>query len=119
MKQLSLQFKTRNVSIVNGNIEGLLLKIILCSFGALALFYVLILASTVSNIIERRNLETRARALSGEVRNLELTYLSMSNGIDLPLSHSLGFKETQAIFTTRKALGLGSSDNIKIVQNDL
>ena len=107
---------------INNNIEKLILKIILWSFALLALLYVIFLGNMVSDIAERRSLESVARTLSSEVGNLELTYLSMSNNVDITLSHSLGFKETKATFTTRKSLGLNSSEpsgNIKIAQNEL
>lgn len=119
---LKLKMYAGNVSVVNNNLEGLVLNIILGSFGVLALLYVLFLGNMVMNIVERRSLETDARALSSEVRNLELTYLSMSNSIDLSFSHSMGFRETKAAFSTRKSLGLlpvGGSSTVKIAQNDL
>lgn len=125
MRQISLKLNTyvRSINIINNNIEKLILNVIFLSFGALAFFYVLLLGNMVKNIVERQNLEVQARSLSSEVRNLEVTYLSMSNDIDLNFSHSLGFKETQATFVTRKALGLnstgGSFGSIKIVKNDL
>ena len=89
--------------------EKLILNIIFCSFGALAFLYVLFLGNMVGNIIERRSLETNARALASEVKNLELTYLSMSNNVDLALSHSMGFQETKITFATRKSLSYGST----------
>lgn len=125
MRQISLKLNTyvRSINIINNNIEKLVLNVIFLSFGALAFFYVLLLGNMVKNIVERQNLEVQARSLSSEVRNLEVTYLSMSNDIDLNFSHSLGFKETQATFVTRQALGLnstgGSFGSIKIVKNDL
>ena len=99
----------KGIDIINNNIEKLTLNFIFVSFGALALLYVLFLGNTVKNIVERKSLETEARTLSAEVRDLELTYLSLSNNIDLPLSYSMGFKEVKANFATRKALGLNSS----------
>jgi hypothetical protein len=54
---------------------------------------------------------------------MELTYLSMSNSVDLPLSYSLGFKDVKASFATRKPLGLlpsgASFGDIKTNQNDI
>ena len=111
--------------------EKLILNIIFCSFGALAFLYVLFLGNMVGNIIERRSLEANARALSSEVKDLELTYLSMSNNVDLALSHSMGFQETKITFATRKSLSYGSTGEalglrqseslggIKITQNGL
>lgn len=99
-----LNMYVKNVSVINNNIERLILSVLIWSFGALALLYILFLGNMVKNIIERRSLEASAHILSSEVRDLELTYLSMSNNIDLALSHSMGFQETKATFTTRKSL---------------
>lgn len=114
MKQINSKIKMHSASILNNNIERLVLNIMLWSFAALALWYVLILGNMVSSIVERRTLETNARTLSNEVADLELTYLSVSNNIDLNLSHSLGFKETKAKFATRKSLG-----SIKLAKNEI
>jgi hypothetical protein len=125
MKAIGIKLNTyvRSVSVVNNNVESIILNIILWSFAVLAILYILFLGNMVKNIVERRSLETRALALSSEVRNLELTYLSLSNKIDLPLSYSLGFKEAQTTFATQKSLGYGNvsepAQNVKIVQNDL
>ncbi len=125
MKQISSKLKMRikNVNIINNNIEKFIFNIIFLSLGALALLYVLLLGNMVSNITQRRNLELNARTLSNEVGNLELTYLSMSNNVDLALSYSLGFKEIKASFATRKSLGYGPIeeflDNVKILQNGI
>lgn len=122
----------RSVSIINNNIERLILPVVFWSFGALAILYVLLLGNMVMNIIERRSLEVSARDLSNEVGDLELTYLSLSNKVDLVLANSLGFKETKTTFVTRKSLGYGpaseaiglrsvseSPGNIKKRQNDI
>lgn len=117
-----------NISLINNNIEKLTLNFIFWSFGFLALVYVFILGNMVSNIVARRSFETDARSLSNEVRELELSYLSISNNVDLAFSYSMGFKETKAVFATRKALGyrptgealgLHSPDRVNLVQNDL
>lgn len=124
MKQISLKFKRHigsvsNISLINNNIEKLTLNFILGSFGVLALIYVFILGNMVSDIVARRSFEADARSLSNEVRDLELSYLSMSNKVDLTFSYSMGFKETKAVFATRKALGLHSLDRVNLAQNDL
>jgi len=125
MKQMSLKLNmyVKNVNVIDNNIERLILNIIFWSFGALALLYVLFLGNMVRNIVERRSLEINALSLSNEVGNLESTYLSLSNGVDLNLSSSLGFKEVKATFATRKALGLNSTGesfgNVKIAPNDI
>ena len=112
-----------SVSVINHDTKNVALHFILCSFGVFAFLYVLFLGNMVSNIIERRSLETEARALSNEVGNLELTYLTMSNDLDLPFSYALGFRETNATFATRKSLGLGTTppsfNSAKEIQNNL
>lgn len=112
MRQASLKLKMYmgNVNIIdNNNLQHRIFHIILMSFGALALAYILILGNMVFNIIERRSFEKQALSLSNEVGDLELVYLSLSNKVDLPLSYSLGFKETKPKFAIRQAFGLGSS----------
>ena len=119
MRQISLKFNmlVKSVSIIN-NIEKLVFNTIIWSFGALVLLYLIFLGNMVKNIVERKSLEANAHVLGSEVRELELTYLSMSNDIDLNLSYSMGFKETQATFATRKTLGFGSVNDSKVAQND-
>ena len=125
MRTMSLKLNTyvKSVGVINNNLEKFFLDIIFWSFGVLALLYVVFLGNMVKNIVERRSLEVDTRSLSTEVRDLELTYLSMSNNIDLNLSHSLGFKEAQTTFASRKSLGLIPQNepfgNIKIAQNEL
>ncbi len=119
MRQASLKLKTyaNNIDVMHDGIEKFLLHSILWSFGILALWYVLLLGNMVFNIVERRNLEADARVLSSEVGELEVTYMSLSNAIDLDYSHSLGFKETKTKFANRKALG--SLGSIKMLQNEI
>lgn len=125
MKAINSKINTYvgSVGIINNDIEKIAFRFIVWSFGMLALLYVLFLGNMVSNIVERRSLEVQARNLSSEVGNLELTYLSMSSGIDLAFSYDKGFKETKINFATRKSLGLGSTSapisNVKNTQNDL
>ena len=117
MKTIAIKMKTygRAVSIVNNdNISTRILHTLLSSLLILAVLYVFLLGSMVYNIVERRSLEADARNISNEVRDLELTYLSKSNSIDLELSYSLGFAETKPKYVTRKALG-----SISISQNEI
>ena len=117
MKHLSLKLKSyaSHVNIVdNSNLEKRLLQFLFASLGALALIYVILLSNMVFNIVARKSLEAEARSLGNEVGALELTYLSMSNKIDLNFSKALGFQETKINFATRQSLG-----NIKMAQNDL
>ena len=89
-------------------------SILIFCFGALGLLYLVFLGNMVKNIVERKTLNIRERALSAEVRKLELNYLALSNNIDLNFSHSLGFKETKATFVTRKSLGFQNTTSPKV-----
>ena len=118
MRQMALQLKTRihNVEIMNNNMEvqKIAFNIMMAVLGALALWYVFILCNTVFNIVARNALEKKAVTLSNEVSDLELSYLSLSKTVDMSLSSSMGFKETKAVFATRKSLG-----SIEIVKNEI
>lgn len=125
---MSIKLKThmRSISILNTNIERLMLHTMLWSFLAFALLYILLLGNMVFNIVERRTLETDMRALTNDVGSLELSYISMSNNINLTFSHSLGFKETKINFAIRKSLGYspvgetsGSFDSVKMSKNEI
>lgn len=109
MKQATLKLKTsiQNVNITSSNVEvqKIILRVMLSVLGALAFWYVLILGNTVFDIVQRKALEKEALSLANEVSSLELSYLSVSNSVDMALSSSMGFKETKATFATRKALG--------------
>jgi hypothetical protein len=107
MKTIAIKMRsyTNEVNIINNNdIERRVLKILLLSFGMLSVLYILFLGNMIFNIVERRNLEEQARSLSNEVMELESTYLSMSNKLDLDYSHSLGFSDVKATFATRQPL---------------
>jgi hypothetical protein len=118
MKQASLQLKTRikNVNIIDNNIEvnRVILRAMLSVVAGLAFWYVFIIGNMVFDIVQRRALEKEALALSTEVSNLELSYLSISGTLDLNLSSSMGFKETKATFAPRKGLGGLSLKNNEI-----
>lgn len=92
----------------------------LFSLVVLALLYVLLLGNMVFNILERRTFEADARALSNEIGELELVYLSMSSEVDLNLGQAMGFKEIKPKFAVRKSFGsLDAFPSIKLVKNDL
>ena len=118
---LKLNTYVKNVNVINNSIEKFALNFIMWSFLVLSLLYVLFLGNMVSNIVERRSLEKEALALSAEVGGMELTYLSMWNNVDFNLSHSLGFEEAKAVFTTRKSIGfrLQETQPVSMIKNDL
>ena len=107
----------------NIEVEQVALRTMLSIFGVLALCYVLILGNMVANIVQRKNLEKEALTLSNEVSSLELSYLSVSNSVNLPLSLSMGFTEAKATFAVRKSLGVNitseSLDSIKLANNEI
>jgi hypothetical protein len=111
MKQATIKLKmyAGNVNVIDNNIAPSVLRFMIYASILLAFLYVTFLGNMVFNIVERKALEAQARNLSNQVSDMELTYLSMSNKIDLDLSHSLGFKETNIKFATRKAVGVNSS----------
>jgi len=107
MRTIAIKVKSyaEHANILQAEDNGMILRTLLFAFGTLVLFYMFLLGSMVFNIIERRTLEAEARTLGNEVADLELKYLEASNNVDLALSRSLGFKEAQGVFTTRKAFG--------------
>ncbi len=118
---LKLNMFIKSVSLIN-NIEKLIFNVIISSFCLLSLLYIVFLGNMVKNVVERKSLEADAHTLSSEVKDLELTYLSMSKNIDLNLSYSMKFKEVQPTFSTRKTFSFGSlkdSNSMEIVKNDL
>ena len=108
MKTAALKIKnySQSVSIVDsGDLSARLLHILITLVLALSITYIFILSGTVYNIIVRKALETEARALSTEVRELELEYLAASGRINLAKGEELGFTEAKAVYAVRKALG--------------
>jgi hypothetical protein len=116
MKAIALKVKnySSNVQIVNNNLSGTILNFLLVTLGALVVMYVSFLGIMVFNIVERKTVEAQIRTLSNDVNALELDYLAASNKIDLNFSHSLGFKETNTKFATRKSLGA-----VQVANNDI
>lgn len=106
----------RNVNIVSNNFEfqRIILRGMFVTLALLALAYALILGNLILNIIQRKNLEKEAQALSTAVGELELTYLSVSGGIDLALSAQMGFTEAPANFATRQSLGSAGRERNEI-----
>jgi hypothetical protein len=118
MKQATIKLKRniQNVNITNNNIEvgGVVLNAMLATLGMLALFYFLILGNMVFNIVQRKNLEKQELSLESQVGDLELSYLSVSNSVDIALSASMGFKPAQVNYATRKSLGFNTVNSNEI-----
>ena len=119
MRAATLKLKTyaRSVNVFNNSFEvrRVIFNVMLSILAALAIWYVIILANMVFNIVERKTLEKEALTLSNEVGDLELSYLSSMKSVDINLSSKMGFKETAATFATRKST-LGS---VKIAHNEI
>ena len=96
-----------NVNITNNNVAmgQFVFRAMLSTFALLAVLYFLILGNMVFNIVQRKNLEKNELMLSSQVSNLELSYLSVSNSVDVALSSSMGFKAIPVNYATRKSLG--------------
>lgn len=109
MRQATLQLKTRipHVNIMNNNIEikKNIFNTMSLIFAILIFSYLLILWNTVFSIIARRTLEKEMTILSNEISKLEVSYLAISNSVDMNLSSTMGFKEAKATFAIRKSLG--------------
>ena len=117
MRQATLKLRgyARSMQIINNNnIKRQILSFIFASLGILSICYAFFLGSMVLNIVERKNLESEARAITSDIGALELTYFSKSNEVDLNLSSVMGFKEAKANFATRKSLG-----SLKLAKNEI
>ncbi len=123
MKSASLKFKryaSQTRISRDSNLQVRILHSMMFALGMLAVFYVLVLGNMVFNIAERKALEIQARNISNEVGEMELTYLTMINKVDLGLAHSLQFKEAKATFATRKAsVGALQKSATALANNDL
>ena len=91
--------------ITKANKTKRIFKTIIFCLTFLAFVYVGFMGKMISNIVQRRTLDKEYRTLVNEVNDLELTYLSMSEKIDLSLSKSYGFFETNPEYASRKSLG--------------
>lgn len=102
----------QSVNITNNNREmsGVLLNSMLFVLVALAVWYVLVLGNMVFDIVARKALEKEMMALTNEVGQLELSYLTLAGNMDLAVAEEMGFKEIAGTFATRKSLSYNSKD---------
>ena len=105
MRAIAIKMKSYAGSMkgIESGMEGPILHFLIFSIGALGLLYVFLLGSMVFNIISRKSYENEAKVLVTQVGEMELEYFSMSEKVDLSLSHSLGFKEIKPTYVSRKA----------------
>jgi hypothetical protein len=106
MRKVKQQSNTYAVSVVNNNnLHKRMIHYMIIAFFGFAFLYILVLVNLVWNIVERKSLEADARNLSSEVANLELSYLSLADTVDVDMSKTMGFHEVVPMFATSKSLG--------------
>ncbi len=67
-------------------------------------FYIYAINKTVRNVAKRQSLQTEFSNLSAQIGEYEFKYISIKNGIDLSLAHSIGFETSQDIkYVSRKS----------------
>jgi len=110
----TIALKTNIVN--NHNLERRAFKVLVTLLLALFLSYIFFTSRIILNIIARRVAEGSLRALTAEVSELELRYISADNNIDLKYAQNLGFSEARKIYFARRAALVG---NISIVRNEL
>ncbi len=93
MQKYAIQLNNRTVTIVEGNVHKTAFLLVSAALLASFAMYLFFVGTTIFNIVERKNTDNDNRSLSSRVSELELSYLSESNKIDLNLAYSLGFKD--------------------------
>lgn len=86
----------------NINTQKMLLKVLLISSAVLFTVYIYLIGSITFNVIARKTLESTVASLTGQINQLELTYLNDINNIDKEYALSNGFVEVkQNLFASR------------------
>ena len=92
---------TNNI-VANVYIRRNIFRILIISLISLSIIYIYIIGSITFNVVARKSLESTALSLGNNISQLELTYLSSSNGVNKTLATSLGFVDTKSnIFAVR------------------
>lgn len=77
-------------------------RILVSTLGVLCMCYVYLIGSITFNVLARKTLEANARVVSGNVSQLELQYIALSNSINTSYGHNLGYVEASGtIFASR------------------
>ncbi len=98
-----------NTSIVNNNNLEKKIFYILASFFAVGIaFYLYLVSHAIFNIIERKNIESDIRNLSGEISTIQIEYITLSKKIDYSLAESLGFKEAKDVYFASRKTSVGA-----------
>lgn len=99
---LKLNNLANTISIVNNsNLEKKIFNYALVLLGFLSVVYIFILGNTTLSVIERKALLEEEHALTNELGDLELQYLSLSSKINLNYAYSVGYKEAKATYANR------------------
>jgi len=86
----------------NTNTQKTLFRVLFASSILLFVVYIYLIGSITFNVIARKSLENTIATLSGEVNQLELTYLNKVNETDKDYALTNGFVEvTHNIFASR------------------
>ena len=87
----------------NTNTQKTLFRVLITSSILLFAVYIYLIGSITFNVIARKSLENALATLSGEVDQLELTYLNSVNKTDKNYALENGFVEvTNNIFASRE-----------------
>lgn len=111
MKDINTRLKkySENVNVVvinDGNLRKKIIKFLIIAIVLLSVFYLLIFANMMSDVLSRKNSEIKIRNLTNEVNSLEAEYILASSNIDLNLSKSMGFVEAKTSFITYKTVSV-------------
>lgn len=101
MQKYAIEFNNRTITLVEGSIGRNVFLLISSALAVSFALYLVFVGVTIVNIVDRKNIDNGNRTLSSKVSELELTYLSESNKIDLDLAYSKGFKDAvNAVFAS-------------------
>ena|SRR3989344_631446 len=95
MVKYSVQFNRKSFTLVEGGIARTMFNGATLFIGLSFALYLSFLGMTILNIVERNDLESENRTLSSRVSELELSYLSETEKVNIALAYSLGFKEAK------------------------
>ncbi len=86
----------------NLSTQKFIFRILLSSLFAIFIVYIYIIGSITFNIVARKSLENTSKMLNSNISNLELTYLTNMNDINITKATSLGYVEARSnIFALR------------------
>ena len=87
MRQFKLKLNNKNFKIP-GMINLFIVAILMSSFA-----YGYFVLNSISNTVERENLDKKISSVSTKISSLEAEYLKLRNGINIEVAFRQGFKE--------------------------